>query len=194
MRIPVTWQSVSCEHHIVTQPGERRRIDRVLAAEFSAQLKEISTEELRARRLEADAEENDLSFQRRVLHTRIDMLDAEIARRHARSDSPDVVAEVVRLLSEPPSGSHRSPRLTSAMPGRLGEHRRAVERLVNDPAVSYVAVLSDESLQQVKSALLENEREVSQLRRRVQSVVDLMSAELTVRHRNGEAGVNNLLA
>ncbi len=178
----------------MTQPGNRRRIDRVLAENFTIGLKEISSEELRARRLEADAEENDLSFQRRVLHTRIDMLDAEIARRHARSDSPDVVAEIVRLLSEPPSGHQRSPRLTSATPSRLGEHRRAVERLVNDPAVSYVAVLSDDSLHQVKSALLEHEREISQLRRRVQSVVDLMSAELTVRHRNGEAGVNNLLA
>lgn len=182
-----------CEHLEVTQPADRRRMDRVLAADFVDGLKLISTEELRARRLEADAEENDLSFLRRVLHGRIDMLDAEIARRHARSDSADVVAEVVRLLSEPPTGPQRSPRLTNAAPGRLGEHRRAVERLVNDPAVSYVAVLSDESLQQVRAALLEHERAVSQLRRRVQSVVDLMSAELTVRHRNGEAGVNNLL-
>lgn len=166
----------------------------MLAEDFVEGLKELPIEEVRARRLEADAEENDLSFVRRVLHSRIDMLEAEIARRHSRSDSPDVVAEVVRLLSEPPSSPRQSPRFTTTTPGRLGEHRRAVERLVNDPAVSYVAVLSDDSLQQVKGALLEHEREVSQLRRRVQTVVDLISAELTVRHRNGDAGVNNLLA
>ena len=47
---------------------------------------------------------------------------------------------------------------------------------------------------QVRAQLAAHERQVSDQRRQVQAVVDLMSKELTVRHRNGEAGVNNLLA
>ena len=175
------------------QTPHRRRIDRVLAPEFVADLHAMSIAELRARRMEADAEENDLSYVRRILHGRLDMLDAEIDRRRSRRDSPDVVAEVVRILSTPPPASGMSARLTNAQPSRLSEHRRAVERLIADPAVSYVTALSDEGLEQVRLQLAEQERDISSIRRKVQAVVDLMSAELTVRHRNGDAGVDNLL-
>lgn len=172
----------------------RRRIDRVLAPDFIADLAQMPVAELRARRMEADAEENDLSYVRRVLHGRLDMLDAEIDRRSSRRDSPDVVAEVVRILSTPAPTLGRGSRSLPGQPSRLAEHRRAVERLIADPAVSYVTALSDEGLQQVRAQLAAQERQVSDQRRQVQAVVDLMSKELTVRHRNGEAGVNNLLA
>lgn len=176
------------------ESAARRRIDRVLDPEFVANLATMPIAELRARRMEADAEENDLSYVRRVLHGRLDMLDAEISRRASRRDTADVVAEVVRILSTPPPALGRSPRAMTGQPSRLTEHRRAVERLIADPAVSYVTALRDESLHEVRGQLAQHEREVSDTRRKVQAVVDLMSAELTVRHRNGEAGVNNLLA
>jgi hypothetical protein len=175
-----------------TESASRRRIDRVLDPAFSSDVSTLSVAELRARRMEADAEENDLSYLRRVLHGRLDMLDAEISRRESRRGTADVVAEVVRILSTPPPAPGRSPRALPGQPSRLSEHRRAVERLIADPAVSYVTALTDESLQQVRAQLAVHEREVSDVRRKVQAVVDLMSAELTVRHRNGDAGVNNL--
>lgn len=184
---------------VVTDPNDvsaapmRRRVDRVLSPEFVADLATLSTAELRARRMEADAEENDLSYVRRILHGRLDMLEAEIDRRASRREAPDVVAEVVRILTTPPPVPGRSQRSQTGQPSRLTEHRRAVERLIADPAVSYVTALSDEGLEQVRAQLAAHEREVSDCRRAVQAVVDLMSKELTVRHRNGEAGVKNLL-
>ena len=62
---------------IEVRPGGRRRIDRVLGAGFSTGLGELGLAEVRARRDDAAQEETDLSYLRRLLHARIDLVRAE---------------------------------------------------------------------------------------------------------------------
>ena len=50
--------------------GGRRRIDKVLADDFIADLEKIDIGDLRERRLEAEQEEADLSYVRRMLQGR----------------------------------------------------------------------------------------------------------------------------
>ena len=61
--------------------GGRRRIDRVLAEDFLADLDSADLETLRAMRAEAEQEEVDLSYVRRLIQGRIDIADAERHRR-----------------------------------------------------------------------------------------------------------------
>ena len=62
--------------------GGRRRIDRVLAPLFLERLPDLTLDEVRCRRVDADQEEVDLSYARRLLQGRIDILRAEqVARR-----------------------------------------------------------------------------------------------------------------
>ncbi|HWR48122.1 MAG TPA: aerial mycelium formation protein, partial [Pseudonocardiaceae bacterium] len=72
--------------------GGRRRIDRVLDPGYVAGLAELGLGEVRTRRDDAAQEETDLSYLRRLLHARIDIVRAEQRRRREGGSAP-VVAE-----------------------------------------------------------------------------------------------------
>ena len=67
-------------------PGGQRRIDRVLDPGFTDGVDRLGLPELRARREEAEAEEADVSYLRRLLQGRLDILRAELVRRSAGGD------------------------------------------------------------------------------------------------------------
>jgi hypothetical protein len=62
---------------VVVVPGGHRRIDRVLDLSFTEEVERLGLPELRARREDAEAEEADVSYLRRLLQGRLDILRAE---------------------------------------------------------------------------------------------------------------------
>ena len=180
-------------HVIEVRPGGRRRIDRVLAPGFLDGLGERSLEDVRSLRDEAAQEETDLSFLRRLLHARIDIVRAEL-RRRAEGGSP-VVEDLATILTDSvrraPAGSGRLQRLE---PSRVESHRRYVEALVGDVDLSGVSALPDEKLAEALAAYQRGEHSISTRRRQVQAVVDALNAEIAARYRAGTASVDDLLA
>ncbi|MGH3743280.1 MAG: hypothetical protein ACRDTP_00285, partial [Mycobacteriales bacterium] len=80
--------------------GGNRRIDRVLDEAFLDGLGGRSLAEVRQLRDEADQEETDLSYLRRLLQARLDLVNAEIARRADGAAAPtDMVAFVTAILA-----------------------------------------------------------------------------------------------
>ena len=69
---------------IEVRPGGRRRIDRVLDPAYMQGVAYRTLEEVRALRDETAQEETDLSYLRRLLHGRIDIVHAERAQGHGR--------------------------------------------------------------------------------------------------------------
>lgn len=179
---------------IEIRPGGRRRVDRVLAADFTAGLAVLSMAELRSRRDEAAQEETDLSYLRRLLHARIDIVRAE-QRRRDEGGCASVVTELARILAinavGPATGSGRHQTLE---PSRAEAHRRHVEALVSDVDLSDVVSLSDEQLDGALVAYLAEEDSVSCCRRKVQLVMDRLNAEIGSRYAAGTASVDDLLA
>ncbi len=180
---------------IEVRPGGRRRIDRVLAPEYVRDLGELDLAEVRGRRDEAAQEETDLSYLRRLLHGRIDIVRAEQKRRR-EGGSSSVVERLVEILSDnvvgpAPSGSGRHQTLE---PSRAEAHRRHVEALVSDADLSDVGSLPDERLDLALRTYAAEEESVSQRRREVQKVVDLLNDEIGARYRAGSASVDTLLA
>ncbi len=179
---------------IEVRPGGRRRIDRVLGAAFSTGLGTLGLAEVRARRDDAAQEETDLSYLRRLLHARIDLVCAEQRRRREGGTAP-VVAELARILAVnavgPATGSGRHQTL---QPSRAEAHRRHVEALVADVDLSDVGSLSPERLEGALAAYRTEETSVSQRRREVQQVVDTFNAEIGSRYASGTASVDELLA
>ena len=173
-------------------PGGRRRIDRVLDPAFIHDIQGIDLEELRRRRYEAEQEEADLSYLRRVLHGRIDILEAELRRRRTHNER-SLMEDLTSILTDPNRTARGISRHLSVEPTRITEHRRLVERIVADPSLSDVTTRSEDELNDVLAQLHLHEREVSEVRRDVQEVVDLFSAELTARYREGRASVDSLL-
>ena len=180
---------------IEVRPGGRRRIDRVLAPDYVAHLTQLELDEVRARRDDAAQEETDLSYLRRLLHGRIDIVRAEQKRR-AEGGSSSVVERLAEILADnavgpAPAGSGRHQPLE---PSRAEAHRRHVEALVSDADLSDVASLPDERLDLALRTYVGEEASVSQRRREVQIVVDRLNDEIATRYRAGSASVDRLLA
>jgi hypothetical protein len=181
-------------HVIEVRPGGRRRIDRVLAPDYTSDIEQRTLGEVRALRDEAAQEETDLSYLRRVLHARIDIVRAE-QRRRREGGSASVVEQLVNILSDnavgPAAGSGR---YQTTEPSRAEAHRRHVEALISDVDLSDVMSLSEAKLDQALGAYTAEEDSVSQRRREVQGVVDRLNAEIARRYREGAASVDDRLA
>ena len=73
---------------IEVRPGGRRRIDRVLEPDYMQGVQTGTLDEVRALRDEAAQEETDLSYLRRLLHGRIDIVHAEQQQAASRAAGP----------------------------------------------------------------------------------------------------------
>lgn len=179
---------------IEVRPGGRRRIDRVLSPEYTRGIENEDLEDVRRLRDEAAQEETDLSYLRRMLHARIDIVLAE-QRRRSEGGSASVVEQLASILSDnavgPATGSGR---YQNTEPSRAEAHRRHVEALVSDVDLSDVMSLSDRELSATLHAYRAEEDSVSLRRREVQAVVDRLNEEIARRYREGAASVDDLLA
>jgi len=174
-------------------PQGNRRIDKVLDPDYVNGLREISLDDLRERRREAEQEETDLSYMRRLLQGRLDILRAELARRGG--EQTDLVQALPHILSDdgPAPGPRGMGRHISAEPSRADAHRRHVEQLVADVDLSNPDAHDDASLRRVLETLESEETKVSESRRAVQKVMDALTAEVTRRYREGDANPSDLL-
>ena len=169
-----------------------RRIDKVLDPEFVDGLGGLSLDDLRERRKEAEQEETDLSYMRRLLQGRLDILRAELARRSG--EGSDLVDALPQILADEPSGGPRGlGRHMAAEPSRADAHRRYVEALVADVDLSNPDAHDDASLRRVLETLEAEEQKVSESRRAVQKVMDALTGEVTRRYREGDADPSDLL-
>ncbi|QXC60129.1 hypothetical protein KSP35_17455 [Aquihabitans sp. G128] len=148
-------------------------------------------------RAECQALETKLSFLRRMVQGRHDIVTGEQDRRRGGGD-PDDVAGLVERLPEILADRIRAPgpgRLPSSIEpgepdGRLVERFESIAEAVPLDAPDAVA---DDDLQVAADELEALEHEVSQLRRSMFDAIDAIEAELTARYRDGEAHVEDLL-
>jgi len=172
-------------------PGGHRRIDRLLGEQHDVAALDLA--ELRRLRDEAEQEETDASYIRRLLQGRIDIVEAEL--RHRRGEAGDLISQLPRILADEgaPGAPRGLGRHTAAEPSRADAHRRHVEQLVADVDLSDVSARSDDELERALDAFRDEERKVSQARRRLQQLMDTAHGELTRRYRDGEADPATLL-
>jgi hypothetical protein len=175
-------------------PGGRRRVDHVLAPEFLEGLSDLPLADLRARRREAEQEEADLSYLRRMLHGRMSIIEAELRHREPGVESGSVVDELASILGDEQRSTRGLGRHLTVEPSRVDEHRRSEEQIIADAVMSDVSARSDGELHDAMARLAAHEVEVSEVRRAVQHAMDTLSAELTTRYRDGSATVDELLA
>ena len=172
-----------------------RRIDRVLADDYLTGLQEAPIGDVRTLRDDAEQEEVDLSYIRRLLQGRMDIVRAELNRRDNNGAGASLVDGLAQTLADEPRAPARGMgRHTVVEPSRVDSHRRYVEALVADIDLSDTAARTSDQLTHAMRVLGEEEQALSGKRRQVQSVMDACSAELTRRYRDGEANVSTLLA
>ncbi len=181
------------------RPGGRRRIDRLLGRDLG-DLAALPLAELRALRDEALQEETDLSYLRRLLQGRLELITAELAGRRGGgagdSLAEGLVADLPGILTAGQATrgpAHGLGRHRSVEPSRAGEFRRRVEAIVADVGLSDPGRRTETELERARETLAREEATVSGRRRAVQQVLDAAGAELARRYRDGEADVDALL-
>jgi hypothetical protein len=174
--------------------GGNRRIDRVLAEGFLDGLRDLPLSEVRDLRTDAEQEEVDLSYLRRMIQGRLDILRAELNRRDGTTTGSLVDGLAAILADEPRSPARGLGRHTTVEPSRADSHRRYVEALVANVDLSDVSARSTDELAHAMRTLSEEEQGISSKRRLVQKAMDACSAEITRRYRDGEADVDALLS
>jgi hypothetical protein len=173
-------------------PGQWR-IARVLAAGSGGDLSALPLDLLRSRRGEAIAEETDLSYLRRMLHGRIDILAAELSRR-ANPAQGSLVAKLAQILADDTSARTSSARHLPIDGASAGDYRLRMEAALDEMALPDLGNYPEAALLEAAGRLRDCESEVSDLRRRVHAIVDRYAIELGRRYREGEAAVDDLLA
>ena len=148
--------------------------------------------ELRTLRRDAQRDEADLSYVRRLVQGRIDILRAELARRTA-PETP-VVDRLSEILADTPSLHRSSARHVTVTTPRSDEYRKLAAETFAEVELSDLDARTDEELHTAMGRLVRYEQQVSRRRHQLQRTADDCSAEIARRYRDGEAQVDDLLA
>jgi hypothetical protein len=165
----------------------RRRLDQVLDPEFVSDIDEIELDELRERRQMAVDVEKELSYYRRLLHGRLDLLRFE-RRRRSGEESRTLIESLAEILSDPSRGDGHDPRRTildTDLPPMPETGRREVDAVLGDDVLANLDTVDDDGIAAALETVQAIEREISDKRHQVQQVADLLSAQIAERYRSG---------
>jgi len=174
-------------------PDKRRRIDRIAAEDFLADIASADPATLRVLRDDCREEEARFSYNRRLLQGRIDIFNAEIDRRAGKS-TESLIDLLPRILADDPAPRSSVVDSRNAPVYEPGEEagRRSDDRMAADAMLSRLPDMTDEELAAELAEIREEERRVSELRRVVLEKLDALQAELVKRYRDG--GIDDIVA
>ncbi len=172
---------------------------------------QLGLAQLRTLRRDALEQEADLSYLRRLLHGRMDILRAELDRRPAAEllagatgtagaagpaggDARALLDRLPAILTDAPSSVRSSARHVTLGPPRGEQYQVQADALMGDVRLADLAAHPAEDLLAALERLRAHEREVSGRRQVLQRTTDDCSAEIARRYREGEARVDDLLA
>lgn len=164
---------------------KRRRIDIVLEPEYLEGLPDLDLSEVRRRRDTAEDVEAQISYYRRLLHGRMDLLDFEQRRRRGDEERsilealPDILAKGMILGSEP---ALRHIETMPPLPSVTG--RRLIDKIMDDGVLANLPELADEEITEALERLREVESQLSGQRRQLHQVIDKLQDEMVTRYRS----------
>jgi hypothetical protein len=167
----------------------RRRLDQVLDESFLSDIGGIPLEELRSRRQLAVEVENELSYYRRLLHGRMDLLRFE-QRRRSGQEKRSLIESLAEILSDPSRGEGHEPRrviLDTDLPPMPETGRREVDAVLGDDVLANLDSVDDEGIERAIGAVQEIEEVISGKRQQVQQVADFLATQIAERYRAGSA-------
>ncbi|WP_233436176.1 ABC transporter substrate-binding protein [Streptomyces anulatus] len=153
--------------------------------------------ELRTLRRDAQRDEADIGYVRRLVQGRIDILRAELARRRdpqAPVEDAAVVDRLSEILADTPSRHRSSARHVTLRTPRGDEFRQLAAETLAEVELSDLDARTDEELHTAMGRLVRYEQQVSRRRHELQRTADDCGAEIARRYRDGEAQVDDLLA
>ena len=179
-------------------PSTQDDLARLLATDYLDGVDGLSVDEIRRMRAECQEAEAALSYLRRLIQGRMDIVHAYI-ERPAGSDAPDlssVVDNLAGILAGPgrPAGPGRNPVLHSPDTDDMAALTTELDDILGAGDVGRLAQLDDGALAELAGRLRDLEIRVSAERRGLHERIDTLQAELVERHKSGRASVDGLLS
>lgn len=174
----------------------RRREDRIFDPSYLADVQVVPMSELRTMRDECEAFEAELSYARRLLQGKLDIMRHALERRLAGGGAhiEALIVKLPSILSDEgaPGAGGRFGRIP--LPKAAESQRRQVERLASESTLANIDELSSDELTEIADRLATAESKASTDRRRVQKILDDIHAELVRRYREGSEDPSALLS
>ena len=170
--------------------------DRIASPHFLRDLPATPLDELRTMRQSCGRLEAQLSFARRLVQGRLDIVQAERDRRAAGLPASNL-AELVAALPEMLSGKVQAGG-SGFRSQDIGENDDPVleaelDSILDGAALVSLPATTDAHISDVTKRLTELERDVSTRRRQALEAFDALSAEVIRRFRDGEVSVESVL-
>lgn len=155
-----------------------RRSDRILDPSYLDGIGGLDDDRVRAMREECEEEESVLSYERRLLHARLDILRAELERRATGGSAKSLIDRLPEILTGGETPTHRGsfPKLDA--PPVFEPPRRRIEKLVTDDTLLRLPELPEAEVRAILATLEGIEGEVSESRRSIMNVLDRLTEEL----------------
>ncbi|MDX1467818.1 MAG: hypothetical protein R3258_00605 [Acidimicrobiia bacterium] len=164
---------------------QRRRIDIVLQPEYREGLSDLDLDELRQRRTTAADVEAQVSYYRRMIHGRMDLLNFELRRRDGQEERtllealPEILASGMILGNEP---NLKHIEVMPPIPSKTG--RRLIDKIMDEGVLIRLPDMPAVEINEALDRLREVETELSNQRRELHAVIDTLQDEIVGRYRN----------
>jgi hypothetical protein len=171
-------------------------VERVLGADPIDDLSSISVAEIRVQRDECRRVEDKVSYLRRLVQGRLDIVAADLRRRAegtSPSDLPSLVDQLPGILSDRVRGPGTGRLPTSFVPPDDDELLAELDAVASPGTLDSLSSLSDDEVNDLAARFGELEQRVSERRRALFSRIDALQAELARRYKSGEASVGSVL-
>lgn len=178
----------------------RQQLERILADGFLEGLPDWPTSDVRAARADCEAEEEAVSYARRLMQGRLDILRDELQRRDRREDgdgeATDVLVRLAAVLSADRPAPGASPLQARAtrlrVPAEAADYEAEVERVVGADFLDDLHHRPIAELADAVERLAAHEHDLSRARRGLFDRIDRLRDELARRYKDGSAAVSDL--
>jgi hypothetical protein len=168
----------------------------VLDPGYLSDLAGLPMQAVRERRARCLEVETALSFARRLVHGRLDILANERSRRTGGGDGDlhSLIEDLPTILAEKGRADGPGRLVQQLGPTEEAEpYLEHLDQLAPPGLVSDPTAVGDEALERHIEQLVEFEQQLSAQRHALHGVIDALQAEITRRYRTGEASVDALL-
>ena len=179
-------------------PSTPDELSRLLAPTYLDDVEGLSLDDIRRRRTECQEAEGALSYLRRLIQGRMDIVHAYMERPEG-SDAPDlssVVDNLAGIMAGPgrPAGPGRNPIFHSPDTDDMEAMTTELDAILGAGDIGRLATMDSEQLNDLAGRLRQLENRVSGERRGLHERIDTLQAELVERHKSGRASVDGLLS
>jgi len=179
-------------------PSTPDDLSRLLAPDFLDDVDGLTVDEIRTMRTECQEAEGALSYLRRLIQGRLDIVHAYLERPDGAGapDLSSVVDNLAGILAGPgrPSGPGRNPVLFSPDTDDMASLTTELDAILGVDEIGLLATRDPDELRDLADRLGVLENRVSAERRGLHERIDTLQAELVERHKSGRASVDGLLS